>query len=371
MYGYLAAWLLVIGGITTAPLSQEPADGRTHAVPDRALDHGMLRSVYFDVLGRPPYLIEQERWLGKGLRELLDELIGSEEHWSAWTGEQLFHFLLIDNFAPKSERVRNLPEAMKEGRLDPREAIHRICLSSSFELRNPGADTFVTVILEQLVGIEVQKQVSELEIGKKLYDGSEGLFLGKLGDSQSDVVKIAIESKRFSQEFLKREYARIVRTDPPRKSLAKWVRGFHKNPDAYQEQLKEWMLSGDYRARLESRADIPNRLFVRTLYVDLMDRLPSAEEEEPLREALDGLSDSGPLRSIVARMLLDSDLVELPKRENIEDRGQWIEDLFLRLLGRSPSPEERTTFTEAFADPSCHTETVVYALISHRDYQSY
>ena len=260
---------------------------------------------------------------------------------------------------------------MSDGRIDPREAIHRICLSSSFELRNPGADTFVTVVLEQLVGVKVQKQVSELEIGKKLYDGNEGLFLGKLGNSQSDVVRIAIESKKFSQEFLKREYARIVRSEPPRKELAKWVRAFHKRPDEYGALLREWLLSEAYAERLEARVNLPNRYFVRTLYVDLLDRVPTTEEEEPLREALDGLSDSGPLRSIVARLLLDSDLVELPARGRIENRSEWIEHQFRRLLGREPSEDELRTFSEAFADPSCKTETVLYALISHRDYQSY
>ncbi len=350
---------------------QEPTDGRTSAAPDRQLDHGMLRSVYFDLLGRPPFEAEIQRWLGHGLRELLEELVGSKDHWSAWYEQQLFHLLLIDNFAPRSDRVVALPQALAEGRLDVREALHHICLCSSFELRNPGADTFVTVVLEQLVGMKVQSNVRELDIGKKIYDGGEGLFLGRLGKTQSDVVRIAIESKDFARVLLMREYRRILRVDPSRKDLASWVRAFDKDPQVYKALLREWALSDAYRQRLAERIEIPNRLFVKTLFVDLLDRVPTPEEEEPLREALDGLSDSGPLRSIVARLLLDSGMVKLPARETLEDQGEWIRETFLRLLGRPCTANELTVFSEALADPACRTETVIYAVISHPDYQSY
>ena len=355
-----------------APVQEDP-DSQTQAAPDRALDHGVLRSVYFDLLGRPPFDAERERWLGRGLRELLDELIGSEPHWNAWTAEQLYYFLLIDNFAPRSERVSNIPSDLSKKKLDVREAVHRICLSSSFELRNPGADTFVTVVLEQLCGIEVQSGEGRriLEIGKKIYDGGEGVFLGVKGVSQSDVVNTAIQSKDFSRRFVDREYRRIVRAEPGKKELSKWWRAFHKSPRKYDEMLREWMLSDAYAERLAERVALPNRVFVRTLFVDLLDRLPGEGEEEPLREALDGLSDSGPLRSIVARLLLDSDLVQLPERSSIPDRPAWITIWFQRLLGRDPTESELKTFSEAFDDPACRPTTVLYALVSHPEYQKY
>lgn len=372
MWRTLAALLvLLVGPLLLTTSAQMPSDERTQAAPARQLDHGMLRSVYFDLLGRPPFRAETDAWLGKGLHELLDELIASPEHWSAWYGQQLFHFLLIDNFTPQSQRVLALPASLAAKRLDVRDAIHQICLCSSFELRNPGADTFVTVVLEQLTGMTVQSNVRELEIGKAIYDGGEGLFLGRNGKTQADVVRIAIESKKFCREFLQREYHRVVRADPPKKGFASSIRSFCKSPASYPSLLRQWVLSEAYGQRLERRADIPNRLFVKTLFVDLLDRLPTAAEEEPLREALDGLSDSGPLRSIVARLLLDSDMVKLPTRDEIEDRGAWIRALFLRLLGREGTAAELTVFTEAFSDPACRTETVVYAIISHPDYQSF
>lgn len=367
--------LFLVASLGLSPLAHVPEDPdpETRAAPDRALDHGVLRSVYFDLMGRPPFDAERERWLGKGLRELLDELIGSEEHWRAWTAEQLYYFLLIDNFAPRSDRVQEIPADLSQKKLDVREAVHRICLSSSFELRNPGADTFVTVVLEQLCGIEVQSGEGRriLEIGKKIYDGGEGVFLGERGTSQSDVVNTAIQSKEFSRRFIEREYVRIVRAEPDRKDHAKWWRTFDRSPREYAELLREWMLSEAYAERLTERTALPNRVFVRTLFVDLLDRLPGEGEEEPLREALDGLSDSGPLRSIVARLLLDSDLVKLPQRSEIADRPAWITIWFQRLLGRDPTEAELAAFSEAFDDPACRPTTVLYALVSHPEYQRY
>ncbi len=90
-----------------------------------------------------------------------------------------------------------------------------------------------------------------------------------------------------------------------------------------------------------------------------------------MRDALDGLSDPGPLRSILARLLLDSGTAALPARAEIEDPTAWIAELFERLLGRTASAEELRTFVTAFHDPACRPSTVVYALISHPEYHRY
>lgn len=356
-------------GLALGQNDDEP--GRTRARPALALDHRFLRSVCMDLLGRPPFGRDYDQWLGKGLREFLDEHLDSPEYWQQWLDEQLYYFLLIDNFRPESEGVRSIPTALMEGRLSVRDAMHRICLSPSFDMRNPGADTFVTVVMEQVSGLRVQSKLRELEIGKIIYDGGEGLFLGRRGDSQADVVKIAIEDRSSSLTFLRREYERNLHRIPPRKELATWARRLHKDPYAHLDIVREWFLSPEYLDRLEQPTLQANRLFVRSLYVDLLDRLPDKEESEALRNALDGLANSAPLRSIVARLLLDSGQVPLPTREKIADPTAWIGDLFLRLLGRPATAQELRTFVGVFRDPECHPATIVYALLSHPEYHTY
>ena len=326
--------------------------------------------MYLDLVGRPPFPAERELWLGRGRHELLDELLASEAFWRHWYEEQLYYFFLIDNFRPESERLLALPTDLAEGRLDVRDAVHRIALSSSFDLRNPGADTFVTVVLEQLDGVQVQAHPRVLEIGKALYDGESGNFLGKTGSTQSDVVRIAVEDKRFERQLVGREHLRWLGTELEPSQLADDARTLRKSPRAFPALVKRWFLSPAYDARLVRRRKLENRHFVSAIWVDLLRREPTDSEARRVRGALDGLSDPLPLRSVLARTMLESGQVELPAKASIEDPTAWVADLFRRLLGREASRDELKAFVGAFYDPACRPETVLHALVSHPEYHS-
>jgi len=304
----LAAGALLAGTVVARPAApQDPAppESVTKAPPAQPLDDGSLRAAYLDLFGRPPFAEERAHWLGRARRELCDALIDNTEYWKQWLEEQLYYFFLIDNFRPESERVAAIPADLTAHKLNVREAIHRIALCPSFDQRNPGADTFVTVVMEQLDGIKVQKNARELEIGKAIYDGTPGTFLGKSGTSQADIVRIAVEDKAFTETFLTREYKRLVRREPERKALNDWARRCQRDPSLYTAFVREWILSVEWEERLAHPIDQPNRLFVRAMFVDLLGRLPDDDEARRLRTALDGLSDPGPLRSVLARLLID------------------------------------------------------------------
>lgn len=335
------------------------------------LDPGSLRRLFLDLLGRPPYPDESKVWSERERPELVAEVLSSEEFWANWLEEQLYYFLLIDNFRPTTEGVRSIPAELAGGTLGVREALHRICLSSSFDRRNPGPDTFVSVVMEQLLGLVVQKNARELEIGKKLYDGAKGTFLGRSGSSQADLVHVAIADARTLGHFLQREHERLLREQPSAQELSTWVGDLERDEHALRKILEAWFTSRAYDRRLASRAPLPNRLFVRALFVDLFGRLPDEGEAQRMRSALDGLADSGPLRSLVARLILDSGKAHVPERATIGDPASWIHGLFERLLGRPPSAEEHAVFLESFSDPACRPATVLYAIVSHSEYQTW
>src|SRR5262245_3965806 len=264
-----------------------------------ALEPRMLRATFQDLLGHPPTRAERKAWLGSVFPTLLDATLGSEEFWRNWLDEQLYFFLLVDNFRPSTESILALPADLSGGKLGVREALHRIGLSSSFDRRNPGPDTYVTVVMEQLLGAEIQRSQRELEIGKRMYDGSTASFLGRTGNSQADVLRIVIEDRRTLQHFLRREHARLLREEAPAQALQDWTSRLERDPMAYPGLVREWLLSEAYSRRLSKRLPQPNRLFVRSLFVDLLDRLPDDEEASRMRNALDGLSDARPLRSLL------------------------------------------------------------------------
>lgn len=356
---------------TATALSALIAGARASPGQDDVLDHRTVRTVHLDVVGRPPYERDYRFWVGKSPGELRDALLSGREFWDHWYEEQLYYFLLLNNFRPESERAAAISGDLHAGRIGVRDAIHRIALTSSFDHRNPGADTFVTVVMEQLCGLEVQKIPRELEIAKKIYDGAPGAFLGSAGRCQADVVRIAIESRLFVPHLLAREHERLVHARADPKDLAAWASRLQTDPSAYLPLVRAWLSGDAYRARLDQPVPQPNRLYVRSLFVDLMDRLPTTAEAEPLREALDGLADPTPLRSILARMLLDSGKAGVPARKDIADPAEWVRGLFLRLLGRAATDAELEVFAAALAEPECRPSTVVCAVVSSPEYARY
>jgi len=350
------------------PITQ---DSETVAGPALALDARRLRSLFLDLLGRPPFAAERAEWLGRGTHELLDALLGTPAFWRHWFDEQLYYFMLIDNFRPEGEGVDAIPAGLAAGKLSVRDAVHRIALLPSFDLRNPGADTFVTVVMEQLVGMKVQLSKRELEIGKGAYDGRPGLFLGANAGNQSDVVKVAAQHKDATRHFVAREHLRLVGAPIERRALAEVARELHKDPWSYLAVQRGWLLSEAYAERLQRGKELSNRLFVRALFVDLLERDPTSDEAETLRGALDGLGDSRPLRAVVVRMLLDSGKVALPLKASIADPTAWTQEQFRRFLGRDASQDELRTFVTAFHDEACEPKTILQVLLSDPAYHRY
>ncbi|MFT4540976.1 MAG: hypothetical protein ACI835_003436 [Planctomycetota bacterium] len=327
--------------------------------------------MFLTLFGRPPFPAEREMWQGEERGKLLDELLGSEEFWWHWYEEQLYFYLLIDNFRPATDTLLAVAPKLAEGRLSVRDAVHRIALSPTFDMRNPGADTFVTVVMEQIAGMKVQANKRELEIGKALYDGGQGQFLGRKGSGQSDVVQIAVNSKQASRALITREFERLMNAEMDRKQMLREAREFGKDPYLFIELLRGWFDSEAYDARLAKQITVPNRIFVRALFVDLFNRLPTDEEALPMRNALDGLSDSRPLRSVLVRLLLDSGRVPMPTDDQLRDATTWVAGLFRRLLGREATRNELAVFVRSLEGPNCDPKTVLYALLSCAEYHRF
>ncbi|HED66260.1 MAG TPA: hypothetical protein ENJ09_11970 [Planctomycetes bacterium] len=345
--------------------------------PSRRSDTGpslgsrRLRALFLDLLDRSPTAAEREHWRGRDAHELLDTLTASLEFWENWLERELYYFLLVVSFRPTSERVLEIPSELAGGHIGVREALRRIALSPSFDRRNPGADTFCTVMLEQFLGIVVQEKPRLLESAKRLYDGRSGKFLGGSGRSQADVVRLVIDDPGTLRFYLARLHRSFLRTEAPERELRRLSERLAEGHGALRSILREWGRSDAYEARLDSRRPLSNRAFTRSLFVDLTDALPSPEEEQRMRAALDGLANPGPLRAVVARLLLDSGTTRIPARDAIEDPRAWIRELFDHLLTRQPTEAELDAFVSSLADPACRPETVVYAILSDPAYPTW
>jgi hypothetical protein len=329
-----------------------------------------LRRLCLDVLQRTPSAAEQRAFVGAPVDLVVTRLCGQLEAMEIWLEQQLFYFLLIDNFRPQTALVQKLPGLLQDGRLSARDAIGEIVLCPSFSRRNPGNDTFVSVVLEQCLGITVQERQHRktLEAGKEMYDGRRVRFLGEEGASQADLVKIVLGQRGFTRCLLDRHHRALLGTELA--ADAPEVDRVHEAPETFFAVIAEWLAGEDYRDALAVPRRRSDTQFVRSLYMDLLDRRPTYEELRNMRNAMQSMADPAPIRAVMAKVILDSGKAVLPSRGEDGDAA-FVRQCFVRYLGREPDQEESDRFVSILGHNDAEPQHVVRALVGSPEYQYY
>lgn len=330
----------------------------------------LLQRLCYDLLQRGPTDAERRSYLGADLATLVARLLKSREAMSEWFEEQLYYFLLLDRFRPGGELVARIPARLQKAELDARSATAEILLSPGFSLRNPGNDTFVTVLLEQCLGYRVQDKAKQpiLESGKKAYDGKRTKFLDGEASSQSDLVQLTLSHRDFARTMLERHHLRLLGT--PIDNDDEWIARVHADFTQFFPVLAEWLLSDAYVQGVQQRRPKNERQFLRGIYVDLIDRTPDADELRNLRNAMNAMADPAPLRSVLAKVVLDSSFAKLPTAAKGQE-AEFVRECFLRYLAREPGEKEQTTFTAAMTQKGGKPQQIVRALVGSLEYQTY
>lgn len=354
-----------------------PAPAAT-AVVD-AVARRETRQLHLDLWGRTPTDEELARSAALPYARRVDALLDTEETWRNWLEEECFYFLLIDQFRPVSDRVAAIPQRMREGRMSFRDAHQTIALSSEFNARNPGNDTYCTVVLEQLLGIEVQKNVRVLESAKAAYDGRPQKLFDVPVRNQSDVVQATLAQRAYPDLFLRRMERRFLVQDLPRPEHDAAVDILQTTPQHFQGMLREWLLSDRYHGPARPPHRKNDFQFIRSLFVDLLGRPPAYEEFRNMRNALQALADPTPLRGVLAKVLLDSSAAVAPPAPPAGETERYpgdrwrpqVTDLFRRLLGRDPSTREMDVFVQTLQEPGATWRTAALGILSSPQYQYY
>lgn len=357
-----------VGGAVEIEAAMLAEDEALASIPPQTLR--WARAASFDLWGRPPREPEALAAARSPAQETARTLLRDPQFWQRWFEEELYYFLLIDNFRPSGDLLRSVPARLQAGEISVREALWQICICPEFNARNPGSDTFVTVVLEQLLGITVQKQPSMLEAGKKLYDGYPGRFLNREGRSQSDVVKAIFDHPDFPGFYLARVHQRLLGEPMPAAKRKEWSERFAGDPRSFVSILEEWLGSESYSRRAARPRPKSDSMFLESLFQDLLRRPPTQQEHRNLFNAMQALSDSSAIRMVIVKMLLDSGKVELPEKEGL-DLDAWLQSWFVRLLSRTPTAKEGISFANLWKDPKCTPKLVLQALATHPEYQMY
>jgi hypothetical protein len=333
----------------------------------------LVRRISLDVLQRNPTGDEMAQWSARAPAEIVRTLLGTQEAMATWLEEELLYFLLLDNFRPTTPAVTSLPQRMHARKVDVRTATAEILLSTGFSLRNPGNDTFVTVVLEQCLGLEVQdsKHAPLLDAGKKVYDGYTTRFLSGVGKTQADVVKLALADRRCTRHLLDRHHRRLF-AQPLPPSAEATVDVVHEAPAAFFDVLAQWQCSERYLDPDRPRRDLSHHQFARSLYLDLLGRVPTYDELRMVRNALLAMADPAPLRAVLGKIILDSGKAKLPPAPSRATSAAFVRQAFLTYLRREPADAEVETFTrELEAGQNPNPALVVRALLGSREYASY
>jgi len=357
-----------------------------------SVERRLTRRLYFDLYGRSPIEEELAQVAALPYPERVDKLLGAAEAWEHWFNEESFYFLLIDRFRPVSDRLAAIPERMREGHASFRDAHMEFALSAEFNARNPGNDTYVTVILEQFLGIEVQKDVRLLKAAKKMYDGEKTRIFKTLGTNQANVVQISLAQEAYVEVFVTRMAARYHGTPLTEDEHTMTVERLKLDPLELTQIFREWLTSDVYTQEERAPVTKDDHQFIRGLFVDLLGRPPALQEFRNMRNALQALTDPAPVRGVLAKVMLDSGAVLPPagldgpadddpassasrtsdgsaKAASIS--ADTITSLFNRLLGRDPSPAELKAFVEVLSEPGATWRTAALALLSSSQYQYY
>jgi len=379
----LPAGLMVVAKpapTATRPPASGPSANKTPSAPrksilERRLDPlrlKLIRRVYFDLKWRTPRLAEIERWYDRSHGDMVKAFLEDEETWDTWFEQQLFYFLLVDRFRPKEGQVTTIPARLTRGEITMERAIEEIVRSQYFNARNPGNDTFVTVVLEQCLGMVVQERRNTriLETGKKMYDGYRAKLFKETGDSQADFVRIVFRQRAFLDHLVGRTWKALHGADLEKKRRKAFVDRCVDRPGTFRELYGEWLTGAEYVegvTRPRKKGEIP---YVRSLFLDTLDRLPSYQELRNVRNAFLSLADPTPIRLVMGRVLLESDQARIPGSALLVK--PFVLELFLRLFARQPTDKELTTFVNALKnDPAVTPRVVLYTLISSPEYQAY
>jgi hypothetical protein len=362
------------GGYAGGPIARStpgldgPLGAESLAVPEDA--RRLIRRRYMDLLGRGPVEAEVLSAARAGEQATVATLVRSPEFWRNWYEEELFYFLLIDQFRPTGEPLASLPDRLARGETDPRSALAEIVISQYFSARNPGNDTFVTVVMEQVLALKVQEKgnAKDLEGGKKMYDGYASSFLGEKGDSQADVVRIAFSRRAMSERYVERLHRRVVGAEIAPEERARAALRFERAPKELAAIVEGWALSPAYAAAAKYPRAKTDPQWIRTLYADLLGARPDYREFRDTRNALLALADSTPIRRVLGRVVVDSRKADRAAAAGADPK-RWVEERFLLLLGRRPKPAEATAFEEALRGHG--PRLVLRALVQSKEYQTY
>jgi hypothetical protein len=356
-----------------------------------------IRGIYIDLLGRGPTEEELARDAAKPPDKMVRDIVSSYEFWNWLYEEELLHLDLTDTYRPIDLDFDYItyPALLTNKKTNLKEVYRQLLTGVYFHAKNYGEEDYPRGLWQYLFGVDILDEPDALEAARRMYNGpDEGetkdakaakkpgpkktaaapKLFGVEGKVREDMIKIVLDQPLFAERLAARLYKRITGAEmsaaDAKKAAAALKAGWDSGKEALPDIVAGWCSSPDYLKRTLEVRRKSNAAFVRTLYVDVLNRAPDFGEFWGAYRIIRSLSDSEPLRVIVAGMIAESEEADIPLKSEIV-RSEWIREQILKLYCRDPKAGEVAGLDALLGRQESTTRLFIRALLTHPEYQTY
>ena len=324
-----------------------------------------VRRLYLDVLGRPPTPSEALAEESRGTKALVRNVLLRAEAGRAWVEELTVWLGLIGEQRPTSEAARELALRIPAESLAPATVESTLVRDPAFLERHPPGAPLAQALIGQLLGRKPTPD--ELEDARQLAAGMPVTRDGVTHNSSEDWLDHVVTSDAFRRAATMRRLRRFLPEGDAKRCIEEALLSISEGPHAWRAFLERELGHTRY---LKPHALRPKGqvTLLRGLFLDLLERMPTDREMAALVTALRRMPNATAAYAVVAKILIDSGNVPMPLLVHIKNAPAWLQDRFLRYLGRNASQAELKKFGEALLHPSGGPELVVLALTTAPEY---
>ena len=325
-----------------------------------------IRRLYLDVLGRSPTPAEALAEEARGPKVLVRNILLRAESGRAWVEALRVRLGLIGDHRPVGDEAADLALRIPSESLLPHVVEGVLVLDPSFRKRHPAGQALATAIADLL--LDRAPTQAELDLAAALAAGETGTHpaYGEIASAEAWLRKV-VASEAFERAALRRRLARFLDSGDVAKALGKALLAGRESPAAWRAVLESLLVEPGYldRKRLRSKDDLT---YLRSLYIDLLERVPTDRELTALVRALQTMPGESAARAALARWLIDTGGAPIPLLVEIRDLPRWITDRFLRYLGRRPTAGELAAYGEAAYVEGGGPKLIIQALLTGAEY---
>ena len=325
-----------------------------------------LRRLYFDLLGRPPLAAEALGEIRRDPADVVETLLQKSESGIAWYEELCAWYGLLGEFRPTSDEARALALRIPSEMPAPHEVEAVLVRDPAFLRRHGSPRALARVLAERMY----ERRMDDADVGAMLaLTRGEALAEGERWPAAKDVPELlegVLASRKFRDAAMLRRIGRFLSRGEARRILFRAHQAVEAGGTAWRKFQQGIFDSRAWRQRrgLDLKDDLT---FIRSLFVDLLERRPSEREIAGMLHALSQMPQGLAPRAVLAKVMVDSGEALFPLATDIRDGPRWLRDQFLRLLGRPPTASEFKQYAAAFTETTS-PEIVILGILTTPEY---